>query len=154
MHSHKSLIGAVEVTKAFHRPHMKNSQKSRSSSLGIILQNQFNSQNKTKLDPSYDTLRSLLINWLNKVRCLESIGMLKSTQKYEKTRFWDSAELTRSRRQDTRSCDPLQGTLTRSCHPETRSCHSTSTVKMKFYVFVHKILFSSPISVPFSPMHS
>jgi hypothetical protein len=111
-------------------------------------------QNKTKLDPSYDTLRSLLINWLNKVRCLESIGMLKSTQKYEKTRFWDSAELTRSRRQDTRSCDPLQGTLTRSCHPDTRSCHSTSTAKMKFYVFVHKILFSNPISVPFSPMHS
>ena len=89
-------------------------------------------QNKTKLDPSYDTLRSLIINWLNKVRCLESIGMLKSTQKYEKTRFWDSAELTRSRRQDTRSCDPLQGTLTRSCHPDTRSCHSTSTAKCIF----------------------
>ena len=131
MYSHKSHMCAVEVTKAFHRPHMKNSQN-HESSLSIILQNQFNSQNKTKLDPSYDTLRSLIINWLNKVRCLESIGMLKSTQKHKKMRFWDSAELTRSRRQDTRSCDPLQGTLTRSCHPDTRSCHSTSTAKCIF----------------------
>jgi hypothetical protein len=39
-------VCAVEVTKAFHRPHMKNSQKSRSSSLGIILQNQFISKTK------------------------------------------------------------------------------------------------------------
>jgi len=80
-------------------------------------------QNKTKLESSYDTLRSLIINWLNKVRCLESIGMLKSTQKHENTRFQNSAELTRSRHQDTRPCHPLQENLTRSCHLDTRSCH-------------------------------
>jgi len=61
-------------------------------------------QNKTKLESSYDTLRSLIINWLNKVRCLKSIGVLKSTQKHEKMRFQNSAKLTRSRHQDTRSC--------------------------------------------------
>jgi len=89
-------------------------------------------QNKTKLESSYDTLRSLIINWLNKVRCLESICMLKSTQKHEKMWFQISAELTRSHHQDTRSCHPLQQTLTRSCHLDTRSCHLTNTTKCIF----------------------
>ena len=89
-------------------------------------------QNKTKLESSYDTLRSLIINLLNMVKCLESIGMLRSTQKHEKTRFQNSAELTRSRHQDTRSCHPLQETLTRSCHLDARSCHLTSTTKCIF----------------------
>jgi len=48
--------------------------------------------------------------------------MLRSSQKHEKTKFQGSEELTRSRHQDTRSRQPLQAIM-------TRSCHLTSTTK-------------------------
>ena len=141
MYIHKSHMSAVVYTSTSHRPTHLNLKFCKIRIVSPILQNQFIFQNKTKLESSYDTLRSLIINWLNKVRCLESIGMLKSTQKHEKTRFQNSAELTQSRHQDTRSCHPLQENLTRSCHVDIRSCHLTSTAKMHFHVFAHKILF-------------
>jgi len=58
--------------------------------------------------------------------------MLKSSQKHEKTRFQGSAELTRSRHQDTRSRQPLQVIMTRSRHLDAQSCHLTSTAKCIF----------------------
>jgi len=125
MYIHKSHMSAVVYTSTSHRPTHLNLKFCKIRIVSPILQNQFIFQNKTKLESSYDTLRSLIINWLNKVRCLESIGMLKSTQKHEKPRFHDSAELTRSHHLDTRSCHPLQETL-------TRSCHLTSTAKCIF----------------------
>ncbi len=111
---------------------MKNAQNSWSSSHFCHFSKIISFQSKTKLESSYDTLRSLIINWLNKVRHLESIGILESTQKYEKTRFQNSAELTRSRSQDARSRHPLQENMTRSRNQDARSCHLTSTAKCIF----------------------
>jgi hypothetical protein len=136
MYTLRSHMSAVAYTCVFHRPITTNHQNHKvttSSYHFSHITKPIHFQNNTKLESSYDTLRSLIINWLNKVRCLESIGMLKSTQKHEKRGFgvmqnWHGRVI----RTHGRVMHPLQETLTRSCHLDTRSCHLTNTEKCIF----------------------
>jgi len=97
--------------------------------------------------------------------------MLKSTQKHEKTRFQNCipdtvassghtvvSSLTGEFDTVVSSRHTVVSSLTGDSDTVVSSRHTVMSPnqysKMHFYVFAHKILFSNPISVLLSPMHS